>query len=66
MARALGEKEEIVDVIGRKRLGLFACHITQKEYLSILECCSQHATEISRLQIDKLSAKSLSKIDQLR
>src|SRR4051794_7641507 len=48
MARALGEEEEIVDMIGRKRLGLFACHVTQNEYLSILECSSQRATEISR------------------
>jgi hypothetical protein len=37
MPRALGEKQEIVDVICRKYLGLFACHLAQIKCDTILE-----------------------------
>ncbi|ABQ33470.1 hypothetical protein BBta_1230 [Bradyrhizobium sp. BTAi1] len=61
MARALGEKEEIVDMIGRKCLGLLACHVTQNEYQTILECFDQYATgNLAPLHFGKLSMKSLS------
>jgi hypothetical protein len=31
MPRALGEKQEIVDMVNRKRLGLLAGHLTQNQ-----------------------------------
>jgi hypothetical protein len=37
MPRALGEKQEIVDVVCRKYLGLFACHLAQIDCNLILE-----------------------------
>jgi len=47
MPRAFGEKQEIVDVVARKYLGLFACHLAQINCKPILAHSNLAATEIS-------------------
>jgi hypothetical protein len=45
MARTLGEKEEIVDVISRKRFSLLTSHFIQTSYDQILEHLATGATK---------------------
>ncbi len=47
MPRALGEKQEIVDVVSRKRLRLLASHLIQTNCSEILEPMTRRAREIS-------------------
>ena len=47
MPRAFGEKQEIVDVVARKYLGLFACHLAQINCKPILAHSNLAAMDIS-------------------
>ena len=49
-----GEKQEIVDVISRKRLCLLASHFIQTSYEQILENLTMRARGICALQAEQI------------